>query len=338
MNIGIKPNESILIAGGKGMVGSAIVRYLNNKVKKEFDSPIKIFSPNKQELDFLDSNAVFKWFKKNKPNLVIIAAAKVGGIIANKNNPTRFLLDNLKIQNNIIEASFNYSVRRLIFLGSSCIYPKFAPQPIKEEYLLTGLLESTNESYAIAKIAGIKLCESLRKEFGFDALSLMPTNLYGPNDNYSLESSHVLPALIRKFDNAKSANLPYVECLGSGKPLREFLYVDDLAEACIFVLNNWIPSKENTPQMENGELLHCLNVGSNEEISILKLANKIAELFDYEGEILWNTEKPDGTPRKKLDSSKLNNLGWLPKTTLELGLKKTIKNYLEMKSLGLLRK
>tara|TARA_Y100001978_G_scaffold164436_1_gene151471 strand:+ start:123 stop:1133 length:1011 start_codon:yes stop_codon:yes gene_type:complete len=335
MKIGIRNKDSILIAGSNGMVGSSIHRYL----KKNFcNTNLEILCPSRKELNYLNKSSVFNWFQKKRPSLVIIAAAKVGGIIANYKYPTSFLLENLNIQNNILEAAFKYSVRRLIFLGSSCIYPKYAVQPIKEEFLLTGSLENTNESYAIAKIAGIKLCESLRREFGFDAISLMPTNLYGPGDNYSLESSHVLPALIRKFDIATKDNLSYVECFGSGKPLREFLYVDDLAEACIFVLNNWIPTKENTPIQENGEPLHILNVGSDEEITIKSLAKRIAKLFKFEGEIIWDTSKPDGTPRKKLDSSRLNNLGWYPKTNLDLGLVKTIENYNNLISCGLLRK
>ena len=238
MGKSLEKYESILIAGASGMVGSALLNALNNKFKNNPQKP-KLFFPYKDELNYLDTASVFSWFKENNPKIVIIAAAKVGGIIANKNYPTSFLLDNLKIQNNLIEAAYKNNVERLLFLGSSCIYPKFAKQPIKEEYLLTGPLEETNESYAIAKIAGIKLCSSLRREFGFDAITLMPTNLYGPGDNYSYETSHVMPALIRRIYEAKESGLDFVKCLGSGKSLREFLYVEDLAEACIFALENW---------------------------------------------------------------------------------------------------
>ena len=330
-------NCSILIAGGKGMVGSAILNLLNKNLQNRDLINNKIFAPSRNELDFRDTKSVFTWFKTNKPNIVIIAAAKVGGIIANNSNPTAFLIDNLRIQNNLIEASFKYGVKRLLFLGSSCIYPKYTKQPIKEEYLLTGPLEPTNESYAIAKIAGIKLCEAFRKEHGFDAISLMPTNLYGPGDNYSYSSSHVLPALIRKFDEAKDSNLKSVNCLGTGNPFREFLYVDDLAEACLFALENWYPASQNFGDKKGNEELPWLNVGSQEEISIKSLAIKISRLLGFEGDIIWNKDQPDGTPRKKLDSSKINKLGWKSKTNLDDGIKKTIKNYKLLKSQNKLR-
>ena len=323
---------SILVAGASGMVGSSIIKLLKKKVLMQNLKNISVFAPTRNELDYLDANSVFDWFKANKPNIVIIAAAKVGGIIANDSNPFSFLIDNLKIQNNLIEASFKFKVKRLLFLGSSCIYPKYCKQPIKEEYLLTGELEKTNESYAIAKIAGLKLCASLRKEYGFDAVSLMPTNLYGPGDNYSYHSSHVLPALIRKFDEAKEQKLKIVNCLGSGSPLREFLFVDDLADACMFVLENWFPSKKIKDKDIN-----WLNVGSGEEISIKSLATKIAKMLEYEGEIKWDINKPDGTPRKKLDSTKINKLGWQSKTILDIGLKQTIINYKLLKSQNKLR-
>tara|TARA_B100000212_G_C27366727_1_gene530658 strand:+ start:231 stop:1244 length:1014 start_codon:yes stop_codon:yes gene_type:complete len=326
--------ESILIAGASGMVGSAIKNLLTNKFKNK-EKP-KLLIPNRNELNYLDTESVFGWFKTNKPRIVIIAAARVGGIIANSNYPTGFLLDNLKIQNNIIEAAYKNEVERLLFLGSSCIYPKFAKQPIKEEYLLTGPLEETNESYAIAKIAGIKLCSSLRKEFGFDAISLMPTNLYGPGDNYSYETSHVMPALIRRIYEAKEKELDFVKCLGSGKSLREFLYVEDLAEACIFALENiMIKDKNYSDTKENN--CHWINVGSNEEISIELLANKISRKLGYEGEILWDKSKPDGTPRKKLDSTNINNLGWHSKTDLDSGIAKTIENFAILRSQKKLR-
>ena len=330
-------NCSILIAGSSGMVGSAILNLLNNNLQKRNLTNNKIFAPTRNELDYRDTKSVFNWFKINKPSIVIIAAAKVGGIIANNSNPTAFLIDNLRIQNNLIEASFRYGVKRLLFLGSSCIYPKNTKQPIKEEYLLTGLLEPTNESYAIAKIAGIKLCEAYRKEHGFDAISLMPTNLYGPGDNYSYNSSHVLPALIRKFDEAKDNNLKFVNCLGTGTPFREFLYVDDLAEACIFVLENWYPSSKNFGNQKVTEELPWLNVGSNEEITIKSLAIKISNLLGFQGEIIWNEDQPDGTPRKRLDSSKINKLGWKAKTNLDDGIQKTIMNYKLLKSQNKLR-
>jgi len=328
--------NSILIAGAYGMVGNAILNLLKKKLNN-INSSTKIFAPSKIELNYLDSVSVCNWFKVNKPDIVIVSAAKVGGIIANSRYPSSFLLDNLKIQNNLIEASYKYQVKRLLFLGSSCIYPKYAKQPIKEEYLLSGMLEQTNESYAIAKIAGIKLCAAMRHEFGFDAFSLMPTNLYGPGDNYSLESSHVLPALIRKFDEAKESNSDKVVCYGSGNPLREFLYVDDLAEACLYTLENWIPSKNNSPLNENGEILYWLNVGSDQEISIRSLAEKISDIIDFKGKIIWDKTKPDGTPRKKLDCSRIKNIGWESKTNLDEGIRKTIANYQMLKSKGKLR-
>ena len=335
MGKSLEKYESILIAGASGMVGSAIINALNNKFKNYPKRP-KLFLPYKDELNYLDTSSVFSWFKENNPKIVIIAAAKVGGIIANKNYPTSFLLDNLKIQNNLIEAAYKNNVERLLFLGSSCIYPKFAKQPIKEEYLLTGPLEETNESYAIAKIAGIKLCSSLRREFGFDAITLMPTNLYGPGDNYSYETSHVMPALIRRIYEAKEKGLDFIKCLGSGEPLREFLYVEDLAEACIFTLENWMIKDQNNFEIKENESI-WINVGSNEEISIKSLANKIAKTLGYQGKIIWDKSKPDGTPRKKLDTTCLNNLGWYSKTDLNTGIKKTIENFKYLKSVGQLR-
>jgi len=325
MSKSLESYESILIAGASGMVGTALINVLNNKFNNYKKRP-KLFIPYKNELNYLDTASVFSWFKKNKPKIVIIAAAKVGGIIANSSYPTAFLLDNLKIQNNIIEASYKYDVERLLFLGSSCIYPKFAKQPIKEEYLLTGPLEETNESYAIAKIAGIKLCSSLRREFGFDAISLMPTNLYGPGDNYSYETSHVMPALIRRIYEAREKGLDSIKCLGSGKSLREFLYVEDLAEACIFALENWMIIEEKPLKKKENEY-NWINVGSNEEISIELLANKISVILGYGGKIIWDDSKPDGTPRKKLDSTNINNLGWHRKTDIDSGIIKTIENF-----------
>ncbi len=326
--------ESIFIAGASGMVGSAIKNLLTKKFKNK--KQLRLLIPNRHELNYLDSASVFSWFKINKPKIVIIAAARVGGIIANNKHPTGFLLDNLKIQNNLIEAAYKNKVERLLFLGSSCIYPKYAKQPIKEEYLLTGPLEETNESYAIAKIAGIKLCSALRKEFGFDAISLMPTNLYGPGDNYSYETSHVMPALIRRIYEAKESGLDFVKCLGSGKSLREFLYVEDLAEACIFALENWMILDKNYSNIKKN---NCpwINIGSNEEISIELLANKIARNLDYKGKIVWDKSKPDGTPRKKLDSTNINSLGWYSKTDLDSGITKTIENFKLLRSKQKLR-
>ena len=318
------------------MVGSSIHREL---IKKGYGNKANdgvIFTPTRKNLDLLDSSEVSEWFKENKPSIVIIAAAKVGGILANKNKPYDFILQNLKIQTNIIENSFKSGVKRLLFLGSSCIYPKFSKQPIKEECLLTDSLEKTNEFYAIAKIAGIKLCESLRKQHNFDSISLMPTNLYGPGDNYHLKNSHVLPALIRKFSEAKELNKPEVICWGSGKPLREFLYVDDLAEACIFILEKCFTDFKSKGN-EDKDIASWLNVGSKYEISIKDLAQKIALKCGYEGNIIWDNSKPDGTPRKKLDISKLSSLGWDAKTNLDVGISKTIEAYNYEKKSGKLR-
>ncbi len=317
------------------MVGSSIKNLLINRFKNNSKKP-KLLTPNRKELNYFDTESVFSWFKINQPKIVIIAAARVGGIIANNNYPTAFLIENLKIQNNLIEAAYKYKVERLLFLGSSCIYPKYAKQPIKEKYLLTGPLEATNESYAIAKIAGIKLCSSLRIEFGFDAISLMPTNLYGPGDNYSYEQSHVMPALIRRIYEAKEKEMEFVKCLGTGKILREFLYVEDLAEACIFALENWL-IKDKKSHIDEKNNCFWINVGSNEEISIESLAKKISNILDYKGKIIWDDSKPDGTPRKKLDTSIMSNLGWEAKIDLDSGIKKTIENFKFLKSSGELR-
>ena len=312
----------IFIAGSNGMVGSAICRLLN---KHNFNNQNKnLLTPSRNDLDLTETTKVIEYFSLNKPDIVIIAAAKVGGIMANNNKPVEFLIENLKIQNNLIEAAYTFGAKRLLFLGSSCIYPKFAKQPIKEEYLLTNTLEETNQWYAIAKIAGLKLCEAYRKQFDFDAISLMPTNLFGQKDNYDSEESHVMAALIRKFYEAKYNNYKKVICWGSGKPLREFLYVDDFADACIFTLNNWFPNEKNSPKHSNGKPLAWLNVGSNYEITIKDLAEKISAIIGYKGEIIWDKSKPDGTPRKKLDNSQINKLGWNAKTDLETGIKQSI--------------
>ena len=319
-------SERIFIAGGNGMVGSAIIRnILKNKNKEQLKKTL-ILSPNRDELDLTNFASVKSWFNENRPNIVIIAAAKVGGIHANNSKPFNFILENIKIQTNLIELSWLFKVKTLIFLGSSCIYPKFATQPIKEEYLLTDTLETTNEFYALAKISGIKLCQALRKQYNFNSICLMPTNLYGPGDNYNLQDSHVIPALIRKFHDAKEKELDYVECWGTGKPLREFLYVDDLAEACLFVLEKW--SDPNFKRIDhNGREINWLNIGSPYEVSIKDLSETISSQVGFQGKIIWNEEMPDGTPRKKLDTKKINDLGWKAKTNLEEGIKLTLKYF-----------
>ena len=297
------------MAGDRGMAGSAICRAL------ERGGYHKLLTASRSELDLLDGPAVEAWFAKHQPTVVVLAAAKVGGIQANSSYPADFLLENLKIQTHVIETAWRSGVRRLLFLGSSCIYPKFAEQPIKEEALLTGALEPTNEWYGIAKIAGIKLCEALRQQHGFDAISLMPTNLYGPGDNYHPTNSHVLPALIRRFHEAKQMNAPSVSCWGTGSPLREFLHVDDLGEACVFALENWSPMPVE---------LTYLNVGTGVDLSIRELAERIANATGYEGKIEWDTSKPDGTPKKQLDVSRLAKLGWRSKINLSVGLANTV--------------
>ena len=313
-------NDKIFIAGSNGMVGSAIKRAL---IKNNFKN--NILSPNKDELNLLDSLKVKDWFKKNKPQVVLIAAAKVGGIFANFTYPAEFILENLKIQNNVIELSWKHGVKRFLFLGSSCIYPKFAKQPIEETSLLTDELEPTNQWYAVAKIAGIKLCHALRKQYKFDAISLMPTNLYGPGDNYHPENSHVMAALIRKFFIASKESLESVTCWGTGAPFREFLHVDDLANAIVFVLENWNPDFKNAPKDKNGEPLLLLNIGTGKDLSIKELALKIAKNFNFKGKIIWDTNKPDGTPKKLLNIEKIKYLGWQPKIELDDGIKQTIK-------------
>ena len=320
----IEKNERIFIAGSNGMVGSSIRRSLSKNPSNKTNKFPNLLTPSRLELDFLDSISVKNWFNKEKPNIVIIAAAKVGGIHANSKYPAEFLLENLKIQTNIIEAALTEGVRRLLFLGSSCIYPKYATQPIKEEELLNGYLEKTNESYALAKITGIKLCEALRKQYNFDAISLMPTNLYGPNDNYHPLNSHVVPSLIRKFSIAKRDNLSSVTCWGSGLVCRELMHVDDLAEAAIFCLENWFPSEIDAPKDNSGNPLNYLNVGTGKDISIRELAKKIADIIEFDGEILWDKNMPDGTPRKVLDISRLKKLGWESKIDLTSGLENTI--------------
>ena len=325
----ISLNEKIFVAGANGMVGSAIVRTLK---KYGYGSNLyggKLLIPDRNELNLLDLNNLENWFLRNKPTIVVLAAAKVGGIIANSKYPADFLLENLKIQTNVIESAWKFGTRRLLFLGSSCIYPKFCAQPIKEEYLMQSKLEETNEWYAIAKIAGIKLCEALRKQHGFDSICLMPTNLYGPGDNYHPINSHVMASLIAKFSKAKKESKKFVECLGTGKPLREFLHVNDLGDAVLFCLENWDPKDFSAPKDSKGRALTHLNVGSGLDLSILQLAEKISEITGFKGEILWDKTKPDGTPKKQLNIDNILSLGWSPKITLDQGLKETIKIYQE---------
>ncbi|KZR90543.1 GDP-L-fucose synthase [Synechococcus sp. MIT S9508] len=320
MNSLIKADDHFFVAGARGMAGSAICRALQKKGYGDAAKGGALLTPTRQELDLLDSEAVKTWYSTYKPDVVVLAAAKVGGIHANDNFPADFLLDNLKIQTNVIEGAWKAGVKRLLFLGSSCIYPKFAEQPIKEEALLTGLLEPTNEWYAIAKITGIKLCESLRKQYGFDAISLMPTNLYGPGDNYHPENSHVLPALIRRFREAKEAGAKSVTCWGTGSPMREFLHVDDLGNACVFALESWSALWSDAPKNDQGQSLAFLNVGTGVDLTIKELAEQIAALVGFQGTIEWDTTKPDGTPKKQLEVSRMKGLGWNAKISLSDGL------------------
>ena len=321
----IHKNERIFIAGANGMVGKAVKRCLikSGYCRKENDG--SLLTPSRSELDLQNAEEVKIWFAKNKPTVVIVAAAKVGGIFANFSEPTEFILNNLKIQNNVIENSWLNGVKRLLFLGSSCIYPKYSSQPIKEESLLTGSLESTNQWYALAKISGIKLCEALRKQYSFDAISLMPTNLYGPGDNYHPEYSHVMASLVRKFVYAKKESLDSVTLWGTGSPLREFMHVDDLGDAVVFALENWNPDYKNAPKDQDGNPLLILNVGTGKEISIKNLAQKIAEITCFKGQIRWDESKPNGTPRKLLNTEKIRELGWFPKVDLDEGIRKTLE-------------
>ncbi|NNM95337.1 MAG: GDP-L-fucose synthase [Bacteroidia bacterium] len=308
----MEKNASIYVAGHRGMVGSAIMRKLQ---EKGYDN---IITRTSSELDLRNQQDVFTFFRENKPDYVFLAAAKVGGIHANNTFRADFLYNNLAIESNIIHASWMTKVKKLLFLGSSCIYPKLAPQPLKESYLLGGPLEYTNEPYAIAKIAGIKLCESYRLQYGCNFISIMPTNLYGPNDNYDLENSHVLPAMLRKFHSAKVKQEPSVEIWGSGTPMREFLHADDLAEATLFLMNRY----------NDKELI---NVGTGKDISIKELALLIQKVSGYKGEISFNTSKPDGTPRKLLDVSKIHALGWKHSIELEQGIAMVYKDVEKMK-------
>lgn len=309
----ILKNAPIYVAGHRGLAGSAIWRELE---RQGFSN---LIGKPRSELDLLDAVAVKSFFATEKPEYVFIAAAKVGGILANSTEPASFLFENLQIQNNLIHNSHLSGVKKLLFLGSSCIFPKLAPQPLKEEYLLTGPLEPTNEWYAVAKIAGIKLCQAYRRQYGSDFISAMPTNLYGRNDNYNLETSHVLPGLIRKFHEAKVSGAATVTCWGTGKPLREFLYADDLARACVFLMENYGGSE-------------FINVGSGQEVSIRQLTELVKATTGFGGEIVWDTTKPDGTPRKLMDSSRLFTLGWKPEISLENGIQLAYEDFLKKKT------
>jgi GDP-L-fucose synthase len=295
-------DSKIYVAGHRGLVGLAIAKSLKEK------GYTNIIEKTHSELDLTNQQDVRKFFEEEKPEYIFLAAAKVGGIHANNTYPADFIYENLEIQNNVIKAAHDFKVKKLLFLGSSCIYPKMCPQPIKEEYLLSGYLEETNEAYALAKIAGLKMCQFFKKQYGDNFISCMPTNLYGPNDNFDLNNSHVMPALIRKFHEAKVNNDAVVEVWGSGKPLREFLYVEDMADACVFLMENYDGDEH-------------VNVGTGKEVSIRELAGIVKEVVGYEGEIIFNTDMPDGTPRKLLDVSKLYGLGWIHKIGLEEGVK-----------------
>ncbi len=303
-------DSKILVAGANGMVGSAIVRNLESK------GYTNIIKGTRDDVDFTNQDETERYFCSEEPEYVFIAAAKVGGIMANSNYKADFLTENLQIQTNLIQQSYNFGVKKLLFLGSSCIYPKFATQPISEDQLMTGSLEPTNDAYAIAKIAGIMMCQAYRQQHGFNAISLMPTNLYGFNDNFNLQSSHVLPALIRKFHDAKVSNSPYVECWGDGSPMREFLYVDDLAEACSVCMESYEESQH-------------INVGTGRDVTIKELTEKIAKVVGYDGEICWDTSKPNGTPRKVMNVDRMKSLGWEPKVGLYEGISRTYEWFKE---------
>jgi len=308
----VEKNAKIYIAGHRGLVGSAIVRRLQK------DGYTRLLTRTSAELDLRNQKSVEDFFAVEKPDYVFLAAAKVGGILANNTYPADFIYQNLMIEANVIEASRINGVKKLLCLGSTCIYPRMAQQPLKEEYLLTGPLESTNEWYAIAKIAGIKLCQAYQRQYGCRFISAMPTNLYGPHDNFDLKSSHVMPALIRKFHEAKIANAPTVTVWGTGKPLREFLHVDDCADACLFLMQNYADEE-------------FVNIGFGEDLSIARLAGIVGAVVGYEGEIIYDSSKPDGTPRKLVDVSRINRLGWRASINLEDGVRGTYRWYLENK-------
>lgn len=302
--------SKVLVAGANGMVGKAIVKNL------ESNGFINIIKGTRSDVDFTIQDEVEKYFSTEEPEYVFISAAKAGGIYANKTYPARFIYENLMIQSNIINSSYNFGVKKLLFLGSSCIYPKYPKLPITEDQLLSGPLETSNDSYAIAKIAGIKMCQAYREQYGFNAIALMPTNLYGPNDNFDLKNSHVLPALIRKFHEAKELNSPYVECWGDGSPMREFLHVDDLAEACLMCMSSYNDSE-------------IINVGTGKDVTIKELTHLVSAIIDYRGEVKWDETKPNGTPRKVLNVDKIKSLGWKPKIELHSGIEKTYQWYKE---------
>ena len=313
----MKQTDKIFIAGSRGLVGSALVRRL------EKDGFNRLLTPSHAELDLMDTRAVSAYFEKNRPDHVFLAAAKVGGILANSTYPADFIFQNLVIQNNIIHQSFIHKVKKLLFLGSSCIYPKLCPQPMKEEYLMTGPLEPTNSAYAVAKIAGIEMCWAYNRQHGTKFIPVMPTNLYGPNDNFDLETSHVLPALIAKFHEAKQNRQPSVTVWGTGTPKREFLHVDDLADACLFIMTKIFSDEDyrNNP---------LFNIGTGKDISIKELAELIKKITGFDGNIVYDPSKPDGTPRKLLDVSKMNNLGWQAQTSLEKGIETAYAAFLEI--------
>ncbi|MBE6727808.1 MAG: GDP-L-fucose synthase [Ruminococcaceae bacterium] len=308
----MEKSSKIFVAGHKGMVGSAIVRALEAK------GYTNIIKRSSKELDLRRQDEVERFFAEEKPDYVFLAAAKVGGIIANDRHPADFMYDNMMIEMNVIKASYDNKVKKLLFLGSSCIYPRMAPQPMPESCLLTSSLEQTNEAYALAKISGLKYCEYLNRQYGTDYISVMPTNLYGPNDNYHPEHSHVLPALIRRFHEAKQNGLNEVVCWGSGTPKREFLYADDLADACLYLMENY-----SAEQLGN----ETVNLGSGKELTIKELTETVAKVVGFEGEIKWDTTRPDGTPRKLLDVSKLKSLGWSYKTELEDGVRLAYEDF-----------
>ena len=306
----IDRNARIYVAGHRGLVGSAIWRELHRL------GFTHLIGRSRAELDLLEAEAVEQFYAREKPEYVFVAAAKVGGIIANSQQPAEFLYDNLQIQNHLIHGAYRAGVKKLLFLGSSCIYPKLAPQPLKEDYLLSGPLEPTNQWYAIAKIAGIKLCQAYRRQYGCDFICAMPTNMYGPNDNYDLQTSHVLPALIRKFHEAKMTNAPTVTCWGTGTPFREFLYADDLAQACLFLMQNYSDEQ-------------FINVGCGSDVTVRELTETVKRITGFSGEIVWDTSKPDGTPRKLMDSSRLFALGWKPRISLEAGIRMAYDDFLK---------
>ena len=308
-------NDKIYIPGHRGMVGSAIKRNLESK------GNTNLITCTRSELDLTNQQAVNNFFEKEKPEYVFLAAAKVGGILANSKRPAEFIYENLMIETNVIHAAYTTGVKKLLFLGSSCIYPRLAPQPLKEEYLLTGELEVTNEAYAVAKIAGIRLCKHYNQQYGTNFISVMPTNLYGPNDNYDLETSHVMAALIRKFHEAKLNRAPQVVVWGTGAPRREFLHVDDMADACVYLMENY----------DTSDVGEFINIGIGEDVTIRELAELIKDIVGYDGEIVYDTTKPDGTPQKLLDVSRLRDLGWRARISLADGIKQAYDWYASTK-------